>query len=284
MTKRRIGKLNYLERNLLPGFVVDARWLEELGYSSSLRSQYVSGGWLEQPAPRVYRLPSSRPLTWQHVVVSLQAVLNWELVVGGRTALELQGFAHYLNRDQKEVHLYGPKTPPTWLEKLPLEVTFHYHNSLRLFPKRSEAEGLTSANWDRKTGRLTSTADSNPDVTVIDLGGPDAWPLAVSTPERAFLELLDELPTNESFHQADMFMEGLVNLRPRRLQQLLTSCKSVKVKRLFFFLADRHGHRWLKQLNKSAVDLGEGKRHLVQGGKLDRTYQITVPQELHGVP
>jgi hypothetical protein len=55
------------------------------------------------------------------------------------------------------------------------------------------------------------------------------------------------------------------------------------VKRLFFFLADRHHHAWLKRLDKNAVDLGEGKRMLVKGGKLDRTYQITVPGDLDAV-
>jgi hypothetical protein len=97
------------------------------------------------------------------------------------------------------------------------------------------------------------------------------------------LELLDELPEHESFHQADMLMEGLANLSPRRLQGLLEACRSVKVKRLFFFFADRHRHAWLKKLDKSKVDLGSGKRMLVRGGKLDRTYQITVPEDLHGV-
>ena len=54
------------------------------------------------------------------------------------------------------------------------------------------------------------------------------------------LELLDELPERETFHQVDMLMEGLTNLSPRRLQKLLADCRSVKVKRLFFFFADRH--------------------------------------------
>ena len=45
--------------------------------------------------------------------------------------------------------------------------------------------------------------------------GPSNWPLALSSPERAILELLDELPRHESFHQADVLMEGLANLSPR---------------------------------------------------------------------
>jgi hypothetical protein len=67
------------------------------------------------------------------------------------------------------------------------------------------------------------------------------------------------------------------------LQKLLAECHSVKVKRLFFYFADRHSHAWLKRLDREAVDLGEGKRMLVRGGRLDKTYQITVPGDLDAV-
>jgi Transcriptional regulator, AbiEi antitoxin, Type IV TA system len=108
------------------------------------------------------------------------------------------------------------------------------------------------------------------------------WPLTVSTPERAILELLDEIPMRETFHQADVLMEGLRSLSPRRLQTLLLDCRSVKVKRLFFWFAERHRHAWLQKLDRSAIDLGTGKRMLVRGGKLDPKYNITVPENLDG--
>ena len=78
-------------------------------------------------------------------------------------------------------------------------------------------------------------------------------------------------------------MEGLANLSPRRLEKLLIECRSVKVKRLFFFFADRHEHAWLRRINKGAVNLGKGKRMLVRGGRLNAAYQITVP-DLDGLP
>ena len=106
----------------------------------------------------------------------------------------------------------------------------------------------------------------------------------LSTPERAILELLDELPDKETFHQADMLMEGLSTLSPARLQTLLNDCRSIKVKRLFFFFAGRHRHAWLKRLDKRAIDLGSGKRMLVKGGRFDAQHQITVPESLDGVP
>ena len=95
MAKQKKGKLNYLAHHLPEGLLVDAAWLGKKGYSTSLRSQYVAGGWLKQPARQVYWRPRG-PLRWQEAVVSLQTLLGYPLTVGGRTALELQGYAHYL--------------------------------------------------------------------------------------------------------------------------------------------------------------------------------------------
>ena len=110
--------------------------------------------------------------------------------------------------------------------------------------------------------------------------GDGDWPMVLSTPERAVLELLDELPGKETFHQADMLMEGLVSLSPKRMSRLLAECRSVKVKRLFLWLAERHGHTWLERLDREDINLGKGKRMLVRGGKLDPKYLITVPGDL----
>jgi hypothetical protein len=49
------------------------------------------------------------------------------------------------------------------------------------------------------------------------------------------------------------------------------------VKRLFLWSAERHQHTWLKKLDRKDIDLWRGKRMLVRGGKLDPTYNITVP-------
>jgi hypothetical protein len=279
MTKQSSGKLNWLERHLPEGLVVDARWLTRHGFSTSLRSHYVAAGWLEQPVRGIYRRPRGS-LSWQQVVISLQGLLGYPLLVGGRTALELHGYAHYLPRDLKEVHLYGAKAPPGWLSKLVIGTRFVSHNDRRLF----QGESLTQAptNLEGASHKAPSGEARHESWTVQTWGQWD-WPLAVSTPERAILELLDELPDHESFHQVHMLMQNLGNLSPRRLQKLLADCRSVKVKRLFFFFADQHQHAWLKRLDKKAIDLGHGKRMLVKGGKLDKTYQITVPQELDAV-
>jgi hypothetical protein len=270
------SSIKQLEHDLPEGLLVDARWLTERGYSTSLRSKYVAAGWLEQPSRGVYRRPRGT-LKWQHVAISLQTLLHHSLAVGGRTALELQGYAHYLSQQQLEVHLYGPEAPPSWLSKLPLETRFLYHNDQKLFRSPSINHSLSSLD---KSEADTEAARAH---WLTQPWGQWDWALTLSTPERAILELLDELPDRESFHQVDMLMQGLANLSPRRLQTLLEICHSVKVKRLFFYFADRHQHSWLKHLDKNAVDFGEGKRMLVRGGKLDKAYQITVPGDLDAV-
>jgi hypothetical protein len=274
--------LNRLERDLPEGLLVTSGWLRKHGYSRQLVSHYVSSGRLEQPTRGVYRKPRGE-LTWQQAVISLQTILlDDPLYVGGRTALELQGYAHYLRQKTKTVHLHSKQPLPTWLAKLPLDVRFVRRNSLRLFKNDPITYGLSSLKFDVARNSGTSNDPLQRGLTYQPWGHWD-WPLTLSAPERAILELLDELPDHESFHQVDMLMEGLTNLSPRRLAKLLADCKSIKVKRLFFFFADRHPHAWHRHLKKKDVDLGSGKRLLVKGGKLDPTYLITVPEVMDGV-
>jgi hypothetical protein len=264
-------KLNQLAHLLPEGLIADAAWLSSQGYSTSLRTQYVAAGWLSQPSRRVYRRGRGQ-LTWQQAIVSLQTVLGQRLVVGGRTALELQGYAHFLPQGTQEICLYGPKRPPAWLQQLPVSEIFSYRNSEPLLPLRDFPHSL-----ERRA------SETYPDDLTTQPYGHWNWPLTVSRPERALLEVLDELPARESFAQVDALVDGLGNLRPKLMATLLAKCRSIKVKRLFFFFADRHRHRWLARIDREAVDLGKGKRLLVRGGQLDPTYQITVPRDLHGI-
>jgi Transcriptional regulator, AbiEi antitoxin, Type IV TA system/Transcriptional regulator, AbiEi antitoxin N-terminal domain len=279
MTEHSGRKLNSLEHTLPEGLLVDAGWMTKHGYSTGLRSQYVSAGWLVQPTRGTFKRPLGT-LTWQKAVISLQTLLERPLIVGGRTALELQGFSHYLRAEGPTVvYLYGPDAPPGWLSKLPLKERFTFRKSTTLFKADPVTKGLKNFAWNvqKNTGAAADEFQAGP---FKQIWGESEWPLTISSPERALLELLDELPHSESFHQVDMLVEGLRNLSPRKLQKLLDDCRSVKVKRLFFWFADRHNHSWLKQIDRDKVDLGKGKRMLVKGGRLDPKYLITVPEDL----
>ena len=75
-------------------------------------------------------------------------------------------------------------------------------------------------------------------------------------------------------------MEGLSFLRPETVQLLLNRCNSVKVTRLFLFLASKAGHGWLNKIQTAELNLGQGKRVIQINGAFDPKYQITVPKEL----
>ena len=270
MTIQNPSKLNSLTQRLPEGLLVDSAWLEQQGYSRALRHQYVNANWLEQPARGVFRRPRGQ-LVWEQVIVSLQHILKFPVSVGGRSALELNGQAHYLSQAPTRIHLYTDKKLPSWIFKLPLPQEFISHNRL----------GLLNLSTEEKSQQINETAATYKTDLLqgLMLFGSSDMPLIISTPERAYLELLDELPQHESFHMADMMMEGLANLSPRRLQSLLEATNSIKVKRLFFIFAERHNHAWLKHLDMQKIDLGAGKRMLVKGGKLHSKYLISLPEE-----
>ena len=288
MTMRKDRKLNRLTGELPEGLLASAPWLERKGYSSALRHQYVKAGWLEQPARGVFRRPGGL-LKWQHVVISMQHLLDIHPVVGGRTALELHGFNHYVSvSGPREIYLFCSNKLPGWLFKLECDAAFTTHKSQRLFHNDQIHYGLGSVKTDIDTGSTSGVERYGRKALgsglTEQIWGERDWPITLSTPERAILELLDEVPQRETFHQADMFMESLHSLSPRRIQKLLEDCKSVKVKRLFLWFAHRHGFRFLKQIDEALIDLGSGKRSLVKDGHLDPTYLITVPKDMYGCP
>jgi len=43
-------------------------------------------------------------------------------------------------------------------------------------------------------------------------------------------------------------------------------------------MADHHNHPWFKRLDLSYNPLGKGNREIIGGGKLDKTYNIVVPE------
>lgn len=102
--------------------------------------------------------------------------------------------------------------------------------------------------------------------------------IIISSPERAILEALYQVPKEQDFQEAYYLIEGLVDIRPKLMQTLLEECKSIKVKRLFLFLAQRANLPILKKLNLELIDLGSGKRVIVKDGKFDSDYQITYPR------
>jgi hypothetical protein len=204
--------------------------------------------------------------------------MEFNLTPGGITALELQGFSHYLSFSQnKTIHLYGKDKLPTWANKVLSDAYFLRYGSQQLFDTNSPKNDLYDIKQATNQAIFTNT------IT----WGIDEWPLIISTPERAFFEVLLDVPEHLSFEHADQLMQGLTSLSPRRLNKLLELCTNIKVKRLFLWFAEKHKHPWFQKLELERFSmesgaLGSGKRVLAKNGKLDNKYLITVPREFNG--
>ena len=236
--------------------LVTRTWLLSHGIAHHTADNLVKRGRLLVLRPGVYANPEP-PLSWEGVVSSLQR-MGSDLVVGGLTALELQGRSHYqpLNRDYT-VHLYGRDALPRWANGLGLTARFRRHGTTwlqhgSLPPMSEDSYGLQypfviSLDWSKDGGQLT-----------------------VSTPERAIFEVLSGVPKETSFEHAELLLDGLPDLSHHRLNRLVARTRSVKIKRLFFWLAQRQGHPWLRDVSEEGVDLGKGKRQLAIHGRLNR--------------
>jgi hypothetical protein len=235
-------------------------------------SGYVKQGWLEPVMSGVYRRPfSSDPNPeavggWKIPLLSAVWLMRHKFHVGGASSLSLRGHAHYLSfGGEFALYLYGSDIP-AWLSKLRTDADVRTRSNV-LFGEG--AIGVENADFDLSN-------DEDPELAQ----SPWRWPMPMSSPERAILEMLDEVPKGESFHKVDVAFESLANLRPKLLTTLLTLCRSVKTKRLFFVFADKHNHAWRRHIDISSVDLGKGDRALTPGGRLHPIYRITVPADL----
>jgi hypothetical protein len=265
MSHQRQPRLKPLLDKVPPGFLVDTRWLKAQGIDAKSIHDYVARGWLERIIRGVYRRPlpesiqAPTAVPWDSVLLSLQQIMEYEVHLGGLSALDLAGYAHYLHLGgAPRIHLYGDA--PSWLKRLPSEAKIVVHKRT-LFGR--DRAGITDSDHDAH-GKSQS-------VNVW------RWPLKASTPERAVLEALDELNDDADFENLDKIFESLTTLRPKQLMALLMVCGSVKVRRLFFVFVDRHKHAWRKHLDVDQVDFGSGPRALIKGGKLHPTYRIYVP-------
>lgn len=247
---------------LLPhGMIATKQWLLEQGIGLHALDNHVKSEKLVSLVNGVYS-QAGVMLTWQAVVSSLQNFMKEPVLVGGITAIELLGMGHYLEMSGKTtIHLYSDRKAPPWLNKFLPNVNFVWHGTKRLWnPDLSKNKKISTEHKWRE----------------------DLPALHLSTAEKAYLELLMEVPEKTSFEHADEIMQGLTSLSPRKIKTLLENCKNIKVKRLFFWFAERHNYPWLKKLDHNNYDLGSGKRPLIKGGKLNQKYQITVPEHMHG--
>lgn len=258
MTTSNSKKLRFLLDKHTPGTVTLASWLESEGISADLQQYYLRSGWLEALGRGAYRRPQDT-VDWRGGLFALQKQANLAIHVGGPTALTLQGKAHYLRLGQDWVTLFSPTDVklPAWFKKHDWGVRLQHVRTNFLPPSVS----IGSAQ------RIRFSSASSTDVWVSDA-------------ERAFLECLYMSPKNMDLVECFNILDGLVNLRPRVVQGLLEQCGSIKVKRLFLYMAEKTGHQWYDHLDHSRVKLGSGDRSIIENGVYIKNHRIIVPEAL----
>lgn len=260
MTSRNVSKINQVLQEWSKNTVATQPWLTLLGVSSKLANWHVGSGWLKQFGTGAYTRPGDQ-VEWQGGVYALQTQLNMTVHVGGRTALELHGLSHFVPiRQQGRVLLISDlqERLPTW---------FRVHQ------------------WDADIEhRCLSLFEHVPAKFVTELDCGD-FKIIMSCRERAMMEQMRLVRSNNDLEEVCLLMEGFTTARPAVVQELLENCRSVKVKRLFLWSTETAGHDWFKRLDSSRIDLGKGKRQIYSGGRYDSKYLITVPnrQELPDV-
>jgi hypothetical protein len=251
MSAGKKTKINQLISTWPRGTVMVQPYLTPQGYDSNLMRRYREGNWVRSFGSGAYAMYDDA-IDWQGGLYAVQQQLEIPLHVGGRSAIELLGSAHYVRFSESALHLFAP-------------------------PKTRVPKWFVQAKWGRPLFVKNTTLlpfDMRESFTEIKHRD---FSIRISSLERAVLEMLYFVPEQQGFDEAFKIMDNMMNLRPRLLQELLERCTSIKVKRLFLYMAEKNSLPSFEHLKVDRINLGTGKRLVVKGGKLDKKYLITVP-------
>jgi hypothetical protein len=251
-------KINQLLQSQPSGVVLQSSWLVQQGYSHDLQQRYKKSKWLRSIGTGAF-IRTGDQVGYEGGLYALQKQSSLTVHPGGRTALSLLGKAHYLELATNRLVLFGGSK-----EKLPA----WFRNN----------------DWGKEID-YCETSFLPPDMGLTDAEIKNLS-IKVSGAVRAILECLYLAPEKQDLMECLELMEGLNNVSPKQVQLLLENCHSVKVNRLFLYMAKKVDHEWFKYLNLENVNLGKGKRSIVKNGIYVDKYKITVPKELeqHGSP
>lgn len=243
-------KINSLLQKFPSGALYFGSWLNENGISYSLQRHYRNSQWLKPIDKGVMYRTGEKPTLFS-ALSCFNSQLNKKFHIGAISALEMRGFAHYVPLGRQTIVVYCPHDEwfPKWFSK--------YDWGVDILKKYFEfnATGISTIN-------------------------ENGFEVAVSSPEKAFLESLDLAPKYYNLTDLYQVMEMLNGLRSDLLQKLLEECKSIKIKRLFLYMAEKANHSWFEDLDLTKIDLGKGKRSIVKNGVYNAKYQITISRDL----
>jgi len=229
VTTIKARKLNTLFTLLPAGFPVTSAQLADMGISADLAVHYARAGWLQRLARGVYCRVGDTLSLYPSLVLLEHRITGFH--VGGKSALEWYGIRQYVSQ-QTTLHLYGWATArlPDWF--------------VRHFPGEYHRKRLFDENPEHMLG--VSRFENRKDAPLV------------SAPERAFLELLDEVGVRQPLQEAREIAEGTYNLRAEVLIDLLKQCTSVKTVRLCLTFAREYSLPWAAKIE--AANLPKGSR------------------------
>lgn len=251
ISMKNTSKINKLLHSQPYGTVFSSIWLKRNGYSYALQQRYRESGWLESIGNGATKRIGDQ-ISVEGGIYTLQDQLGLSVHIGGKSAIARLGRSHYLQMGISELQLFGIQNEqlPKWFSEFDWGVKIDYR-ATGFLPRDMGTEDFPKGNFTIKISGLA----------------------------RALLECL-YASDGHDLVQCYELLESMNGLRPKLVQALLENCSSVKVKRLFLFMAEKAGHSWLKYINLEAIDLGSGTRSLVKQGTYVQKYNITLPKEL----
>ncbi|NUM72123.1 MAG: type IV toxin-antitoxin system AbiEi family antitoxin domain-containing protein [Ignavibacteriaceae bacterium] len=246
-------KINQLLSIWPKGTVKSTKELIAADISYQLVAQYVKSGWLQPLGRGAYKL-NGDVIELHGAVYSLQRSIGLKLHPGGKTALILKGFGHYMSDTTDNFHLYysGDVLLPEWFRSV----------------------------WKNKIKSVKTEKFNYSDSGYFTDHTENTLKIKISSPELAVVEMLNQTPSLNTVTETVQIMEGLMNLRADLLIKILNELNSVKVNRLILFISERTGLPCFPYLRDAGLNLGSGKRKIAENGFLEKKYNITLPDDL----
>ena len=227
----RHNTLRRLQTEIPRGAPIESAQLATLGISAALAHHYLKSGWLRRLGRGVFQFPNDELRTGACLKNLERQIQGFH--VGGKTALAWRGVRHNIAARE-----------PLWLSG---------RQTVRL------PEWFT----DRVSARYTTRTPFDSDLP--DEAGLEPLPdqpegVRVSVPERALLELLNEVGVHQGMEEAQNIVEGLRSLRPEVLALHLKHCQRVKAARLCVRWSEQLGLPWAETARKAASKHLTGSR------------------------
>ena len=211
--------------------IVTSAYLSSLGFSYNSLFGYKRSGWIDEFGRGAYCKHGQNP-PLEAALSALHLQLKKPVRIGGRSALAQRGFLHFVPSRETSATIYANRGVilPTWFNR-----------------KFSESV------------QLSATTVLPPSIGISE-ASVNGFQVLLSDPERAILELIEQVPRTVQLNECYQILDLMANLRSRLLNKLLMHCTSVKIKRLFLLLAKDLNHQWFAKLDTQSFDLGSGHR------------------------